>query len=371
MQRREFILGGLALSGALATGALYRYPWAAFGQTPKGEHLLRVQQSPHYQNGQFVCLEPVEVMTGQESTWSATWKFLFGDKTGRTPDQPLPSQKTDLYGLPLEEDLVVWLGHSSFYLQLCGRRILIDPVFSDYASPVFFVNRAFPGTNIYQAADFPEIDLVAITHDHWDHLDYPTLMALQDKIKQFVCPLGVSSHLEKWGFQPGQIHEGDWYDEIRLGEDFSVHVLPSQHFSGRSLTRNQTEWCGFAFLTPTHHVYCSGDGGYGSHFAEIGRRFAGVGGFDLALMENGQYNEDWAKIHMFPEQSAQAAAEVGARAALPMHDGKFALARHTWQEPFERFTAAAADYDYACYTPMLGQTVPIGVPGQSFVPWWR
>ena len=342
-----------------------------FGRRPRGERLARLRASPHYVNGAFRNLVPVQVMSeeGGENRWIATAKFIFGDKSLLSPKEPMISQKTDLKALDANQDCVVWMGHSTFFLQLGGRRILIDPVFSPYASPLFFINKAFPGSNVYAAEDMPEIDVLAVSHDHWDHLDYPTVMALKPKVRNIVCPLGVGEHFEAWGFSPDTLCEEDWDTEIKLAEDFYVHVLPSQHFSGRFLTPNPTLWCGFAFVTSKRKVYYSGDGGYGEHFQEIGRRF---GGFDLMLGENGQYNMAWHAIHMLPEETAQAAADVGAKMLLPAHGGKFALARHPWQEPYRKLALASQGREYALLTPEIGEPVPIGKePPRKFDPWWE
>lgn len=358
----------------LLSGGGYKFVHGeAFGHKPEGERLARIQASPNYRNGQFQCIEPVENImedTGEEAEgrFMATWKFLFGDKKGLVPEQPMLSNKTNLKDLPIEEDLVIWMGHSTFYLQLAGRRILMDPVFSSYASPVFFVNKAFPGSNVYTADDFPAIDVLLMSHDHWDHLDYPSIMALKPKIKDIVCPLGVGTYFEQWGFDLGHVHEEDWFTEIRLADDFRVHVLPSQHFSGRFLDQNQTQWAGFALVTPEKKVFYSGDGGYGGHFKRIGEAF---GGFDLAIMENGQYNKQWPRIHMMPEETAQAADNLNARVVIPAHSGKFALSRHTWDAPYRDLAAASQGRSYILATPEIGEAAPIGVPRQSFMAWWE
>ncbi|SFT39850.1 L-ascorbate metabolism protein UlaG, beta-lactamase superfamily [Selenomonas sp. GACV-9] len=357
--------------GMLSAGGWLFTRRPEFGRLPQGQRLARVQASPHYKNGQFQNLVPVQVMNEEsgENRFAAMAKFLFGDKSELSLQEPMLSQKTDLKALDKDKDAVVWLGHSSFFLQLGGQRILIDPVFSDYASPVFFINKAFPGSNIYTAADMPGIDVLAISHDHWDHLDYPTVMALKPKIKNIVCPLGVGEYFEQWGFDLSIIHEEDWDTEIRLADDFSVHILPSQHFSGRFLRRNPTLWCGMAFVTPVRKVYYTGDGGYGEHFKAIGQKF---GGFDLMLGENGQYNMAWHAIHMLPEETAQAAVDVGAKLLLPAHGGKFALSRHPWQEPYRRLTEASQDKDYKLLTPAIGELVHIdSKQRRPFDAWWE
>ncbi|WP_041914929.1 MBL fold metallo-hydrolase [Selenomonas ruminantium] len=371
MKRRTFILGGLGALGMLAGGGALFVNRPEFGRPPQGARLARMEASPHYMNGQFQNLVPVQVMNEKsgENRFVATAKFLFGDKSQLSPKEAMLSDKTDLKTLDVSQDAVVWMGHSTFFLQLGGRRILIDPVFSSYASPVFFINKAFPGSNIYTAGDMPEIDVLAISHDHWDHLDYPTVMALKPKIKQIICPLGVGEYFEQWGFDISIIHEEDWDTEIRLADDFSVHILPSQHFSGRFLRRNPTLWCGMAFVTPVRKVYYTGDGGYGEHFKAIGQKF---GGFDLMLGENGQYNMAWHAIHMLPEETAQAASDVGAKLLLPAHGGKFALSRHPWQEPYRELTRFSQGRGYKILTPEIGEVAYLDSGStQNFGPWWE
>ena len=371
MNRRTFIMGGLGTLGVLAGGGVLFTHRPEFGRLPQGERLARMEASPHYVNGQFQNLVPVQVMNEEsgENRFAAMAKFLFGDKSHLSPKQPMLSHKTDLKKLDISRDAVVWMGHSTFFLQLGGKRILIDPVFSSYASPVFFINKAFPGSNVYTADDMPEIDVLAISHDHWDHLDYPTVMALKPKVKHIVCPLGVGEYFEQWGFDLSIIHEEDWDTEIKMADDFSIHILPSQHFSGRFLKRNPTLWCGMAFVTPTRKVYYTGDGGYGEHFKAIGQRF---GGFDLMLGENGQYNMAWHAIHMLPEETAMAAVDVGAKMLLPAHGGKFALSRHPWQEPYMELKKASQNKGYKLLTPEIGELAFIGSEHQeTFADWWE
>ena len=163
MERRTFLFGLLGAVGLAAGGGVWFTSQPKFGRLPSGARLARIQASPHFVNGKFQCLEPVEVMAKNESRLAATIKFLTRDSKGLTPEQPMLSKKTEIASLSRDEDVLVWLGHSSYYMQLGGQRVLIDPVFSDYGSPVFFVNRAFPGSNIYTAEDFPEVDVLAIT----------------------------------------------------------------------------------------------------------------------------------------------------------------------------------------------------------------
>lgn len=257
---------------------------AGFGKAPQGAQLSQVEASPHYRDGQFHNQLPTPGFTGQKNMLAAWWDFLMTKRENARPAQPLPLVKTDLATLPLGQDVMVWLGHSSWYLQLAGKRILIDPVFSDYAAPFSFINKAFPGDYPWRAEGMPAIDLLIVSHDHYDHLDYATIRALLPKIKRVITPLGVGSHLRYWGMDGALITEADWQQAIPVSDELSVHVLPARHFSGRGLKRNQTLWASFLFVTPQQKIYYSGDSGYGPHFKAIGDEF---GPIDLAIMENG------------------------------------------------------------------------------------
>ncbi|HBT9970317.1 TPA: LysR family transcriptional regulator [Klebsiella pneumoniae] len=270
--------------------------------------------------------------------------------------------------LPLGQDVMVWLGHSSWYLQLAGKRILIDPVFSDYAAPFSFINKAFPGDYPWRAEGMPEIDLLIISHDHYDHLDYATIRALLPKIKRVITPLGVGSHLRYWGMDGALITEADWQQAVPASDELTVHVLPARHFSGRGLKRNQTLWASFLFVTRQQKIYYSGDSGYGPHFKAIGNEFGPV---DLAIMENGQYDQDWKYIHMMPDETAQAADDLRARAVLPGHAGRFVLAKHSWDEPYQRLAAASEGRAWRLLTPVQGEPVWVADKTQSFNAWWR
>ena len=374
MNRRNFIqkllIGGAGLTLAAGGGIFYYVNRPEFGRLPTGSRLEKILNSPHYFQDHFECLTPVKVMAedveDKENRLVATWKFLFGDKTGLVPPVPVPTVKTNLNSLG-DDDCAIWMGHSTIYLQLDGRKILLDPVFSSYASPIFFINRAFEGSNIYSANDFPPLDVLAITHDHWDHLDYSSIIALKPKIKTVLCPLGVGEYFEQWGFDVDKIIEEDWDSVIDFGRGLTAHILPSQHFSGRMFTQNPTEWCAFAFVTPARKIFCSGDGGYANHFKDIGKKF---GGFDLAFMENGQYNTAWHAIHMLPSETAQASEDIQAKKIVPIHAGKFALARHMWNEPYKDLLAASAEKNYALLTPQIGELINFDGE-QNFSKWFE
>lgn len=338
------------------------------GVSIKEQHLSNIVNLPHYRNGEFTNLTPTTTLTAKNNYYSSMKEIIFPTKGFTFPKTKLPTQKIDLTKLNLNQDILVWFGHSSFYLQVDGKKILVDPVFSDYASPVFFINKAFPMTNNYTINDLPkDIDVLIISHDHWDHLDYATVLALKNKVKNIICPLGVGAHFAYWHFSQEQIIERDWFSEINLDDNLTIHLLPSRHFSGRLFEKNQTLWASFAITTLHKKIFYSGDGGYGNHFAQIGKMF---NGFDLAIMENGQYNTSWSQIHMMPEETAQATIDLQAQALLPVHCGKFSLSNHRWQEPFERIYIASQNKPYYLLTPQLGEIIDLNNMQKSYYPWW-
>lgn len=276
--------------------------------------------------------------------------------------------KTDLHQLNQEEDLLVWFGHSSYYFQVAGRKILVDPVFSGSASPVSFTTRAFPGTNEYAARDIPTIDYLFLTHDHWDHCDYETLTRLKPKIKQIITGLGTGAHLEAWGFNADIIKEMDWNESFFPEKGFGVHTVPARHFSGRGFKRNSVLWTSFVLQTSTGKIFIGGDSGYDSHFSKAGQEY---GPFDLAILENGQYNRHWKYIHMMPHETYQAAVDLRAKRLLPVHNSKFALAKHSWYDPLRKIIELSGDDLVKVVTPKIGEKLELNNPSQTFSHWWE
>jgi L-ascorbate metabolism protein UlaG (beta-lactamase superfamily) len=299
------------------------------------------------------------------SFFRIVWKYFNSPKTA-APAQPLPSIKTDLKNLSGKNPVLIWFGHSSYFININEKNILVDPVFSGNASPVTFMTGNFPGSNEYKVVDFPDLDMVLITHDHYDHLDYKTILELKSKTKLFCTSLGVGAHLEKWGIPSEKIIEFDWWQSKPVFGDFELTATPARHFSGRSLKRYKSLWSSFVLKSPTHKLFLGGDSGYDTHFKLIGEKY---GPFDLALLECGQYNEDWPYIHMMPEQTVQASLDLKATVLMPIHWGKFKLSLHSWKEPIERATKAAIEREVPITTPMIGQPVVVGVDYPKHH-WW-
>lgn len=270
----------------------------SFGALPSGKSLEKVKTSKNYVDGEFRNKESTELLTDtKKSPIKRLLEFAFEeDPKGTVLDFKIPSTKTDLKSLDSSEDVMVWFGHSSLFIQISGKKILVDPVFSKYASPVPFTNKAFDGTNVYDVDDLPEIDILLITHDHYDHLDYPTIKKLKDKVAKTIVPLGVDAHLLRWGFDEDKIITVDWDDEVIIDDNLKIYALEARHFSGRSFSnRNQSLWLSYLIEekmpNKNYKLFLSGDGGYSGRFKDFKERF---GKIDLAAMESGQYNKEWS-----------------------------------------------------------------------------
>ncbi len=327
-----------------------------YGKRPSGQHLETIKLSPNYKFKSFQNLTRTEMISKDTSLLKVTKDFLTKPKDIE-PSGILPFIKTDLKSLPSEQPLIIWFGHSSYLIKVNGKIILIDPVFSGSASPFSFMIKAFKGSNEYQPEDFPEIDFLLITHDHYDHLDYKSIKALKPKIKQVYCPLGVGSHLTYWSIDWNKITELDWWQSVMINNDIELTATPSRHYTGRGLKRSQMLWCSFVLKTEHHNLYLGGDSGYGPHFKAIGDKF---GPFDIAILECGQYNTNWKDIHMMPEETVQANIDLKSKVLFPVHWGKFALAMHNWKEPITRLTKKAYELDVKITTPLIGEIIQLG-----------
>ena len=356
----------LVIVAVLALGIFLFLQHPKFGKLPDGERQALIEKSSNFRDGQFQNLSHTPDLAEGVSMATVLKKFFFNKSERSKPAKPLPSQKTDLLNLDPAENILVWFGHSSYFMQVDGKKFLVDPVFSGAASPVSLTTKAFAGADVYTPEDFPEIDFLIISHDHWDHLDYDTVLKLNGKVKKIITGLGTGAHFGRWGFDMGRVEERDWNKTINLGEGFIVHTTPARHFSGRGITRNKAMWMSFVLKTPTMNLYLGGDSGYDTHYKAIGEKF---GPFDLAILECGQYNEYWKYIHMMPEEVVIAAQDLRAKKLLPVHWGKFALGLHAWDEPIIRVTTAAKAEQMPVMTPMIGQKVSLS-KDEAYSEWW-
>lgn len=365
---RKLMLFFFVVLVVLAAGTWAFLQLPVFGANPAGARLDRIRKSPNYRDGTFAYPVETPMMAPNTSYWKMTRDFFFKKIPNQEPTDPLPSVKTELNALTGDAPVVVWFGHSSYFVRIGGKNLLVDPVFSNRASPVQFAGTgSYPGTRVYSVDDLPPLDAVILTHDHYDHLDYETIRQLILKTAHFHAALGVGAHLERWGVSPEKITEYDWWDEGRVADELKLVATPARHFSGRGFKRGQTLWAGFVLRSPSHALYLGGDSGYGPHFKEIGEKH---GPFDLAILENGQYDLQWPLIHMMPEEVAQAAVDLRAKALLPVHWGRFTLALHSWTDPIERVTKKAAELGMRVATPKIGEPVVLGqpLPGER---WWE
>jgi L-ascorbate metabolism protein UlaG (beta-lactamase superfamily) len=347
--------------------AFFRLP--QFGASARGERKKQLERSPHFRNGQFHNLRHTPALAEGKTYSSVMREYLFSPKPRTSPRVSVPVIKSDLLNLDIAIDLLVWFGHSSYLLQVSGKIFVIDPVFSPFASPMPGMVRSFKGTNVYTAADMPSIDYLIITHDHYDHMDHRTLVALRGKVAKVITGLGVGAHLERWQYHPERVMEKDWYEEVSLDNGIKITATPSRHFSGRSFRRNTTLWTSFVLETENIKIYIGGDSGYDLHFREIGEKY---GPFDLAILENGQYHDNWKYIHMTPEECVAAAVDLRAAQLLPVHWSKFSLAMHPWDDSIRRVVTEAKRNNIKILHPRIGEIVTLNpqVP-HNFYHWWE
>lgn len=334
------------------------------GQKPSGEHLEAISKSQNYGDESFVNL--TETTTGD--IWAAlkVMPEMFSGN-GKSPSKPLPVEFTNNPSQAVDSLVhLTWYGHSAFLLETQNVRILIDPMLGDVASPTSMGSKRFEYQQPIPIERIENIDVVLISHDHYDHLDYPTIQKIKEEVSHFITPLGVGSHLRAWGVAAEKITELDWWQQIQL-EDVVYTACPSRHFSGRGLTdRNATQWSSWVLKTETSNLYFSGDGGYGSHFSQISEAH---GPFDFAMLECGQYNQAWSDIHMMPEETVQAGLDLRAELVMPIHWGAFRLAPHSWTDPITRFTNTADEKQLRYILPTIGQRFQLGVEFPKSE-WW-
>ena len=328
---------------------------------PGGEPVMF--DSPNFEDGAFQNLE--EFDDGNSSWWGTLGEFMVSDSK-RAPTTVLPTIEYQSIELNDGEISITWFGHSTILIETTNVTIITDPLFGeDNTDPLFFGPSPFPYQHSYSVSELPKIDYVFISHDHYDHLDMDTIKELSDST--FFVPLGVKSHLLRWGITDGQVSELDWYEEANITEEFQVALTPAQHFSGRGLgNMDSTLWASWVFELEHSTLYFSGDTGYMEEFKTIGERY---GPFDIAFLESGQYDIAWKDVHMFPDEVVQAAIDLNAKSVLPIHNSKFELALHPWEEPLELVTSIGSSKNISVTTPMIGESFLLNQPHPD-EEWW-
>lgn len=338
------------------------------GQFPDEKRKEYFSTLPNYANGRFqnILITP-PLLEGESMTKALLNSLCKVENT--SPRSTLPFVVTDLKNLSPEENILVWFGHSSYFIQVDGKKFLVDPVFSGNASPMPGSIKAFQGADYYKPEHMPDIDFLLISHDHWDHLDYKTVQELKDKVGTVICGLGTGQHFEYWGWESEKVVEKNWWESIDIADGFRITLTPARHFSGRLLNRNISLWTSFVLKTPTKNLFLGGDSGYGNHFAEIGNKY---GPFDLAVMECGQYNEKWPYIHTLPDQLIGEIQELKAKNFIPVHHSKFKLAQHPWFEPVELAAKNAEDNNLPITLPVIGEKVDLDqLENVTWKKWWE
>jgi L-ascorbate metabolism protein UlaG (beta-lactamase superfamily) len=343
---------------------------SSFGASAEGERLSRMQQSPRWRDGVFENSLDTPQLTGDATMSGVLWDWLFGKSPQAAPSGSIPLQNSVAQALaqrPQSDLRVTWLGHSTLLIEIDGQRLLTDPVWGERASPSTIAGpKRFHAPPLPLEA-LPEVDAVLISHDHYDHLDMPTIEHLAARDVVFYAPLGVGAHLELWGVPRARIIEMDWWEEATVGS-LKLVSTPARHFSGRGpFDRNATLWTSWTVLGPRHRVFFSGDTGPTPEFAQIGERF---GPFDLTMIEVGAHHPAWGNIHLGPHEAMKAHKALQGRKMLPVHWGTFDLALHAWTEPAEILLTEAPAAGIELITPIPGQPIEPASP-PPVTAWWR
>lgn len=345
---------------------------SAFGKDPSGAHQDKIKQSPNFDltKEQFVNRRRsiLDEMREKQNMLTLSIKFFFGGDDHKSPSEKLPEIKPDMTEFLKSSEGIkfIWFGHSTFLVNIDGKILLFDPVFSESAAPFSFIVKRFQDA-VIQLEELPKIDYILISHDHYDHLDMQTIQFFKDKQTKFITPLGVTSHIKEWGIEESRLTEYDWWESKNI-EGLQIVSTPAQHFSGRRGSNgNKTLWGSWVIIGKSERFYFSGDSGYDVHFKNIGDKY---GPFDIAFIENGQYNENWREVHVLPEESSQAFLDLKGKRMVPVHWGMFDLSLHSWYEPIEKLEAQAKLKNINLLTPKFGQIV-YTKKENIFEKWWK
>lgn len=366
--KRIMIFFSILIGSAFLIGVVFINTSPQFGGKQSDQDKLRFEKSDNYEGGKFVNLIETKMDMGFGGFVKTMITFVKGTPN-REPSFELPvEQVKDSFFAQSDTTKISWFGHSAFLLRMDGLNVLIDPMLGKVPAPHPWLggNRYYDELPL-EIEEMPAIDVIIISHDHYDHLDYESITKLKDKTKQFYVPLGVGAHLKQWGVDSIAIQEFDWWDEAEFAS-LKFAFTPSRHFSGRGFgDRSKTLWGSWVIQGGSDNIFFSGDGGYGDHFTEIGNKY---GPFEFAMMECGQYNKRWSQIHMMPEETAQAAVDVRASRMMPIHWGAFSLAMHEWSDPVVRVRKKAIELNMPLITPKIGQAFTLDMAVDPSSTWW-
>ena len=337
-----------------------------FGSNPTSSQMNYYEAFDNYADGSFRCVEQTPMMTGKISTWD-----FFVNHKSRRPNKIIIPKNIDysqFREIESEKYKIAWLGHSSFIINIKGKIILLDPMLGTHAAPIPIPNLRRYSNLALELDSILKIDMVIISHDHYDHLDHFTINKIKDDVKLFIVPHGVGNHLKKWKIPGNKITEMNWGESYEEDE-IVVRCLESRHFSGRGpFNRNSTLWSSWAIKSPSVNIYFSGDSGYGKHLKKIGERY---GPFDISLIDCGQYNQAWKYSHMFPHQAVLGAIDLRTQYFMPIHWGGFTLAMHPWDEPVLKSIETASSLGLKYFTPEIGEIVTDKTIANSLISWWE
>lgn len=360
---RKVILILLILIVILASAAgAFLYFWPSLGRNPSREQQAAyAARTEAFYDGVFHTPEDFQLIVDVSDQKSTA-------PTRLTPQGEIPvNELTEILPADIDALTFTWFGHSTSMLQIHGMNVFIDPVLSDFSSPVGFAGARRMARAPMNADDLPQIDLLLISHDHYDHLDYQTIRNIDHKVRNYCVPLGVENHLERWGVDPEKIHTMAWWEDVEI-DGLTISSTPGQHYSGRlPWNSNQTLWSGYFLQDDYHKVYYTGDTGYGEFFGEIRERY---GNPELMISEDGQYDPEWPDCHMNPQEVVNAAKDMGTDWLIPVHWAVFVLSRHAWDDPAEQLTTLASG-DINVATPRIGEIVNYTEIAAYQEKWWR
>ncbi len=373
---------GIILITFVVLGYLFLKFYPGIGRVPSfRERKLYAKYNDLYYAGKFHNISKASIDASKNEykvSKSLKWiieKILkiseYDDREAKNirPKDGLNVLKINKMDKPSKDKITItWLGHSSLLIQMDGKNILTDPALTEYASPFGFTGFKRFNQSPIDLDGIDEIDVLLISHDHYDHLDYKTIKKIDSKVKKYIVPLGVESYLIGWKVNKSKIITLNWWENQKI-DNVLFTAIPAKHYSMRNpMNRDATLWCGFLMQCNGKKLYFTGDTGYSETFSEVNNRF---GAIDLFMADTGQYNKAWSGVHMNPYDALRAAKDVGAKYYMPVHWGAFALSNHDWFEPANITTSKQAEYCVKVVTPRIGEVVDLDLIGRYTSRWWE